>query len=175
MAMKKQLIAAGVATVIGVTGLGAGVAHAATSSEDSDGPMSSLVSAIATKFNLDKTQVQEVFDEQRETMEKEREEKVQTELKQLVTDGKLTQAQADAITAKRTELQAAREANKDSMKDLSSDERKAKMDEQKTALDTWAKEQGISTNYLRYVMGHGPGGHGGPGRGPDQAKSDSDS
>ncbi len=173
--MKKQLLAAGVATVIGVTGLGAGVAHAATSSEENDGPMSSLVSAIATKFNLDKTQVQEVFDAQREAMEKEREEKVQTELKQLVTDGKLTQAQADAITAKRTELETQREANKDSMKDLSSDERKAKMDEQKTALEAWAKEQGISTEYLRYVMGHGPGGHGGPGRGRDQATSDTNS
>lgn len=169
--MKKQLIAASVATVIGVTGLGAGVAHAATSSEENDGPMSSLVGAIATKFNLDKSEVQQVFDEQRETIEKEREEKVQTELKKLVTDGTLTQAQADAITAKRTELEKEREANKDSMKDLSRDERKAKMEERKTALEAWAKEQGISTDYLHYVMGHGRGGHGGPGMGPKQADS----
>lgn len=133
--MKKQLIAASVATVIGVTGLGAGVAHAATSSEENDGPMSSLVGAIATKFNLDKSEVQQVFDEQRETIEKER------------------------------------EANKDSMKDLSRDERKAKMEERKTALEAWAKEQGISTDYLHYVMGHGRGGHGGPGMGPKQADS----
>lgn len=171
--MKKQLIAAGVATAIGLTGLGAGVAQAATASETDSSPMSGLVSALATKFNVDKSEVQEVFDAQRQTMETERETKVQTELKKLVTDGKLTQSQVDAINAKRAEIKSAREANKEAAKDMTRDERKAKMEEQKASLETWAKEQGIDSEYLRYVMGHGPGGHHGPGKGFKMGDSNS--
>jgi hypothetical protein len=41
---------------------------------------------------------------------------------------------------------------------------KTEMDAKRTALEAWAKENGIDTTYLRYVFGGGPGhGHGGPG------------
>jgi hypothetical protein len=163
--MKKQLVAAGVAATIGITGLGVGVANAETASTAKADPMSSLVDKISSKFNLNKTEVQQVFDEQKTAMQAEHEQKVKDEVAKLVTDGKITQAQADAINAKRAELQKEREANKDTFKDKTETERKAEMDKRKTELETWAKEQGISTDYLRYVMGHGPGGprgHGGP-------------
>lgn len=162
--MKKPFVIAGIATTIGLASLGAGVANAATSTSDTDtNPMSSLVDKIATKFNLDKTQVQQVFDEQKTEMDAEREQKAKEDLAQLVTDGKLTQAQSDAITAKRAELDKTREANRDSMKDKTADERKTAMEAERTALEQWAKDNGIDTQYLKYVFGHGPGGHGGPG------------
>jgi len=161
--MKKPLLIAGVVSTIGLAGLGAGVAHAATSTDSSDNPMSSLVDKIATKFNLNKDEVQALFDENRTEMEAKREEQVKSDLADLVKAGTITQTQADAITAKRAELQTQRESNKDSFKDLTADERKAKMEEERTALEAWAKEQGLDTKYLRYVMGHGPGGPGGPG------------
>jgi predicted phage gp36 major capsid-like protein len=175
--MKKPFVIAGLAATIGLAGLGAGVAHAATSSSDSNNPMSSLVDAIATKFNLDKTQVQQVFDEQKTKMDAEREQEVKDELAQLVTDGKLTQAQSDAITAKRAELEKEREANRDSFKDKTAEERKSEMDTKRTELEQWAKDNGIDTQYLKYVFGHGPGGRGGHGPGghnaPDDNTSDS--
>ncbi len=162
--MKKQLITAGIAAAVGVTGL-AGVASvsAATDTSTSTNPMSSLVDAIASKFSLDKSKVQAVFDEQRTKMEAERETEVKADVAQLVKDGKLTQAQADAINAKRAELTKEREANRDANKDLSRSEMKSKMDAKRTELEAWAKEQGIDTQYLRYVVGfgHGPGGPGG--------------
>lgn len=158
--MKKPLLIAGVVSTIGLAGLGAGVAQAATSSDSDKAPMSGLVDAIATKFNLDKTQVQQVVDEQRTQMEAEREEKIKSQLNTLVKDGKITQAQADAITTKRAELHKEREANKDSADDKTAAERKTDREAKKTALETWAKEQGIDSKYLRYVFGHG---HGGPG------------
>lgn len=160
--MKKQLLAAGIATTIGIAGIGAGAASAATSNNSKTDPMSSLVDKLATKFNLNKADVQQVFDEQRTTMEAERETKVKESVAKLVTDGKITQAQADAINAKRAELQKQREASKDSMKDKTKAERKTEMDQRKTELESWAKQQGIDTQYLRYVMGGGHG-HGGPG------------
>lgn len=162
--MKRHLAIAATAATIGIAGLGASVASAATNDNATKtDPMSSLVEKIASKFNLNKTEVQQVFDEQRTAMEAEREQNAKDRLAQLVKDGKLTQAQADAITAKRAELQKEREANKDANKDKTAAERKAEMDKRKTELEAWAKEKGIDTQYLRLVMG-GPGhGHGGPG------------
>ncbi len=164
--MKKQLITAGIAAAVGVTGL-AGIAtvSAATDSSTGSDHMSSLVSAIASKFNLDKTKVQAVFDEQHTKMQAERETQVKADVAQLVKDGKLTQAQADAINAKRAELTKEREANRAADRSASRDQMKTKMDAKRTELETWAKEQGIDTQYLRLVFGggrgHGPGGPGG--------------
>ncbi len=172
--MKKHLVIAATAATIGIAGLGAGVAHAATNSDSttSTSPMSGLVDKLASKFNLNKAEVQQVFDEQKATMNAERETKVKEAVAKLVTDKKITQAQADLINAKRESLEKERETNKDSFTDLTQDERKAKMDEKKTALESWAKDNGIDTQYLRYVMGGGHG-HGGPG-GPRSEKPSTD-
>ncbi|HEY1085749.1 MAG TPA: hypothetical protein VGE34_03435 [Candidatus Saccharimonadales bacterium] len=156
--MKKSLLAAGVVTAIGLTGV-AGAATYAASSTQAD-PMSGLVGAIASKFNLDKSEVQKVFDEQRSQMETERENEIKDELAQLVKDGKLTQAQADKITAKREELKKEREANRTSGEKPSKSDMKKNMEARKTALEKWAKENGIDSQYLRYVFGGGHhGGH----------------
>lgn len=169
--MKKQLAIAGLVAGITTAGIAtAGIASAATdTSSNSTHPMSSLVDAIASKFNLDKSEVQAVFDEQKTKMETEREAKVKEEVAQLVTDGKLTQAQADAINAKRAELQKEREANRDAATSKTRQEMKTEMDAKRTELKQWAKDNGISTEYLRYVMGGpGRGGHGGPGFGGER-------
>lgn len=161
--MKKNLIIASAATAVGLAGLtGAGFAYAATNTANNTNPMDSLVSAVATKFNLNKDEVQKVFDEQHTAMEQERENEIKDELAQAVKDGKLTQAQSDAITAKRAELQKEREANRTSDQSKSRDEMKSAMDTKRTELEAWAKEQGIDTQYLRFVFGHGGRGHGGP-------------
>lgn len=170
--MKKSLITAGVATAVALASVGSmGVAHAATSTSTSD-PMSSLVSAIATKFNLKTADVQAVFDQQRTQMDAQRTAEVKSELAQLVKDGKLTQAQSDAIIAKRTALEQQRESNRTKMQSMTDAERKSAMDSERTALQTWLKDNGISTDYMYLLMG-GPG-HGGPG-GPPPASTSSSS
>lgn len=174
--MKKQLLIAGAMASIGIAGItGIGVANAETSSTNSN-PQTKLVEAIASKFNLNKDEVSKVFDEQRSAMEAERTAKADEALTQLVTDKKLTQAQADAIKAKRTEVQAARDADKPdraARESMTEEERKAEMEKRRSEmqtkrseLETWAKEQGIDTQYLRYVMGGGK--HGGGPSGPRQ-------
>lgn len=164
--MKKQLVAMGIAAAVGVTGLtGFSVANATTDSAASNDPMSGLVDAIATKFNLKEADVQAVFDTQHDAMQAEREASVKVKIAQLVTDGKITQAQADKINEKRAELQAEREAAKDSGK--TREEMKTEMGAKRTELKAWAEENDIEQEYLRYVMGGGHGqarhGHGGPG------------
>ncbi len=165
--MKKVIIASSIAA-LGVTGLAGGAVFATANSTSGTDPMSGLVSAIATKFNLKKDDVQKVFDEQRTQVETQREQEVKDQVAQLVKDGKLTQAQADKINAKRAELVKEREANRTSEQNLTDAQRKTKMEERKTALDTWFKDNNIDSQYVYLLMG----GHGGRG-GPDGGKRDS--
>lgn len=175
MHIKKTLAVAAVTVAVGAaTFVGVGAASAAsTTSNTKTDPMSSLVDALVSKFNLKKADVQAVFDAQKTTMDKQREADAAAEIKQLVTDGKLTQAQADAITVKRAALQKEHDANRSSMNATSDTERKAVIEAEKTALDAWLKEQGISTDYAYLLMGgHGGHGPGGP-RGSSTSSSSS--
>lgn len=173
--MKKAIAAAGVTAAIAVAGVtGLGVANAATQN-NADNPMSSLVSAIAKKFNLKESEVQAVFDENRSQMQTQRETDVKNQITQLVKDGKLTQAQADLITAKRAELQKQREAKRTSTTDTTENDRKTAREAERTALDKWFSDNNIPTEY-RYLVfggGRGHGGHGGPG-GPRGEMRDGD-
>jgi Skp family chaperone for outer membrane proteins len=176
--MKKHLAIIGAVTAISAAGLtGVTIANAANTT-GSTNPMSSLVDAIASKFNLSKTDVQAVFDEQHTKMQADRETEVKAEVAQLVKDGKLTQAQADALNTKRTELQKERDASRATDQNLTDAQRKAKMDERRTALDAWLKDKGIDAQYRYLLMGgrgHGPGGPDGDGPrgGHDQSSSSS--
>lgn len=156
---KSLLVGAGVAT-IGLAGLsGAGIASAATNTSSTNGS-DSLVDKIASTFHLDKSQVQAVFDQNREEHMANMEAKRADALKQAVTDGKITQAQADHITAAWKEIDDLRGTTKPS--DLSSttrDQIKQKMDD----LRDWLKQQNIDMRKLGMMgagRGHGFGGHG---------------
>jgi hypothetical protein len=153
----KSLMLAG-AAAIGLSAMGAGAIHAASSTTSTD-PMSSLVQAIASKFNLSTTDVQAVFDTQKATMDAQRQADQKTRLDQAVTDGKITQAQEDLIVAKQAEEQTFQ----DSLKSMSQTDRDTAMKAHMTALQKWATDNSIPQQYL--MMGHGGpgGGHGGPG------------
>ena len=120
------------AVTLGIVGLGS-FASAQTSTSNS-----SIVDKIATKFGLNKTEVQAVFDAEKSEKQGERRAEAGARLQQLVTDGKITAEQKTKIEAKQAEL-------------------KTKRQEAKTALDTWATENGIDAKYL---IGFGKGGHG---------------
>ncbi len=159
--MKKTLVIAGTATTLALAGVVGFGLHSvsADAAKQSTNPMASLRDAIATKFNLNKDEVQKVIDEQHSKMEADRTEQVKTELSKLVTDKKISQDQMDKILAKRTEMEKTREANHDAMQNKTDSERKTAMEKERADLETWAKSHNIHTEYLRYVMG-GPGGRG---------------
>lgn len=168
--MKRHLAVIGAITAISAAGF-TGVQIASAATDTSTNPMSSLVDAVATKFNLNKSDVQAVFDEQRSQMEADREAEIKEQIAQLVSDGKLTQAQADKINAKRAELKTERDANREANQNLTEEQRATEREEHKTALDTWFKENGIDTQYRYLLMGgHG---HGGPGFGAMKHQSSS--
>jgi hypothetical protein len=161
--MKTPLFAA---AVIATLGMGAFGASRALAAEGGNGlkPMDRLVTAIATKFNLNVDEVQAVFDEEKEAMHEEMQAniavKIGAAVDEAVTAGKLSTEQAAAIKAKQSELQPFLESLKDKTEKERHEAMKAKMDE----IQAWAKEQGIGPEFLRFgfqVMGRG--GHAGPG------------
>lgn len=151
----KPLILAGAVAAIGLTSVGA--IHAASSTTTTN-PMTSLVQAIATKFNLKTTDVQAVFDSQKTEMDAQRTQDYKTSLDQAVKDGKLTQAQEDLLVAK----QAEEKTFMDSLKSMSATDRQTAMQTHMTDLKKWATDNNIPQEYLPMGPG-GRGGHGGPG------------
>lgn len=144
---KKTIATYTLVTVMGIGLLGSSSVFAQTSTTTQN-PMTSLVQRIATKFGLNQADVQAVFDADREAHHAEMKANFEKQLSQYVTDGKITDAQKQLILKKRTELEAAREAKKDSSTNLTPEERKSQMDAERTALETWAKENGIDMQYL---------------------------
>ncbi len=160
LSIRKTLVVAGAASAVGVASLlGANLAVAATDTTSGG----SLVDKIASTFKLNKEEVQKVFDTERSEREAEIKAKVEENLSQAVKDGKITEEQKAKILAKQEELRSEREANKDSFKDLTVAERRAKMKEKRAELDAWTSENNIPDNFLRYVVGGPHGRMGGPG------------
>lgn len=161
--LAKTIVAGTIMGTIGVGSLAtASIVGAETASNMSSDPQSSLIDKIASTFNIDKSKLQTVFDEDREAREAAREKEQAAKLQTLVDNGTITSAQKTVIEKKIAELKSQREANRDTMKDLTDDERKAKMDEERTALETWAKEQSLDLSKLKGILCGGPGAHGGP-------------
>ena len=127
------------------------------SAQDTSG-VNSLVTAIAQKFNLNETDVQAVFNEQREKHHAQMKENLEQKLAQAVTDGKITEAQKQAILTKLSEIHE-NKPNFEEFKNLTQEQRKAKMDEKHTEMETWATQNGLTLDKLHEIIG-GPFGMG---------------
>lgn len=146
--------------IAAVTLLGAGVYGVAQVSAASDqiDPQASLVQKLADKFKLDKAQVQAVFDEEHAAHQAKHEKKLEERLNQAVTDGKLTQAQKDAIVAENKKLKGILEEAKNG----TVEERRAAMEKARTEARTWAEQNNLSPKWLMMGMGAHHKGMGGP-------------
>lgn len=119
-----------------------------------------LVDKIASTFHLNKSDVQKVFDENRQAHEAEHKAQVEKRLQAMVDKGTITSDQKSAIIAKLDELRTQHEQDKGTLKNLTPAERKAKFDKQKSELESWAKDQGLDLSKLKGIF-MGPG-HRGP-------------
>lgn len=150
---KKSLV-----TIVAVSILGIGLfGVSSTFAQSNTAGNTTLIQAIAEKFGLNKTDVQAVFDSEHEKQHAKMQVKIASQLSQYVKDGKITEEQKQLILNKQKELDANRSAKKDSMQNLTPEERKAQMDAKKTELNAWAKENGIDPQYL--MGGFGKKGH----------------
>jgi hypothetical protein len=141
MRIRKPMAISGAIVAAGLSGLvGAQVVNAASDTSGSQG----LVDKIASTFNLNKSDVQKVFDEERQQREANREQKFEDRVNQAVKDGKLSQTLADQLIAKQKELATYR----DSLKDKTPKERRDLMKVKRDELRSWAKQNNISLNLI---------------------------
>ena len=160
MTIKKSLMVAGAVATIGLAGatFGPGLASADTDESSNGNPMSSLVDKIASKFNLNETEVQTVFDEHKDEMQAEHKSRLEDRLSEAVSEGKLTEEQKSKILAKIDELQAEREQNRDAFQSKSREEKREAFTQHREELEAWAEENNIPLEYLHFGgRGHGPG------------------
>lgn len=147
---RKTLITVAAVTALALGGIASmGSVLAATDERKPD----SLVSRLAERFNLKESDVQAVFDEEKQARQADRQQKLEERLNKAVEDGKLTSGQKDKLLAKLDELQAEREE----LRGLSREERKAKLQQKKEELKAWANENDIPEQYLRALGGKGHG------------------
>ncbi len=153
MNIKKSILVAGAVAGVGLAGInGLGVVSAATST-----PQDSIIDRIASKFDLNKDEVEAVFEEYKSEREQERQQNVEERLTQAVEDGKITEEQKAKILAKLEELKSARE----DWKSKTPEERKEAKEELHSSLKQWAEDNGVPLEYLMFQHGHhhGPGMH----------------
>ena len=109
-----------------------------------------IVTKIAQKFNLNISDVQEVFDDERDERRAEMFARFSERLDELVSSGEITSSQKGAILDKHEEMQ-----NKmDELRNLSPEERRDKMQSIHEEFRSWLKDQGFEN------LAIGPFGHG---------------
>lgn len=132
-------------------------ASAATNSSDS------LANKIATKFNINKDEVQKVIDENHEERHAERRAEMQTRLDerltQAVTDGKLTEDQKTKVLGYVKSQETFFESLKDD--NNTEEERKEAITAHREEVKKWAQDNGIDEKYVLFggMRGEHGGGH----------------
>lgn len=145
----KLFIATSGLVLIGGGIFGANLAYAQTAGGQT------LVQRIAQRFNLNQTDVQSVFDQNKQEHLLLRGQNIEQKLTKLVSQGKLTEAQKQLVITKRKELETNLKSEQDRWKNLTPAERKAKRDQVKLDLENWAKQNGIDIKYLMTGVGRG--------------------
>jgi hypothetical protein len=149
---QKIIIPVLVITMAGASVFGAGQALA-QDDQQTDQPHAFIIQKLATKFGLNETDVEAVFKEARVEKQAQMQAKLEDRLSKIVSEGKVTEAQKQAILAKHQELRDKRQAMMDETEKLTPEQRRERLKTEKEELETWAKDNGIE---LRYFFG-GPG------------------
>lgn len=128
--------------------------------ETSTNPHDSLIQRLVARFGLNENEINQVFEEEHEARHAEMAKRMEERLSQAVTDGKLTEEQKQKILAKHEEMKNSREAEMESFKNMTEEERRTAMEKKHTELTTWAKVNDIPMEYLMFkikVMNGMPG------------------
>jgi hypothetical protein len=157
MIVSKKLIAATLLVAAVGSGVVATAASAATSSATGDST-SSLVQKIADTFHLNSADVQKVFDQNKAQRQADHQQKIEDRLTQAVKDGKLTEDQKTKLLTKLQDMQAAREAARQTAKTATKADRRAAMEKQRADFQQWLKDNGITNldSILPNIGGPGP-------------------
>jgi len=127
-----------------------------------------IIEKLIKEFNLDRTKVAKVFEEERQERYAEQKAALEVRLDYAVKDGTITEAQKTAILKKADEVQAKLEEIRN-IDDPT--ERRTAMENLRTEFQTWAEKNGLDQKmylfggFMGGRGGFGSKGHGGFGRG----------
>src|SRR5579871_6549958 len=124
MLSKKIIIPAVIIATVGIVTLGA-ISFA--SAQGGTTPLSGLAQAIAQKFNLNQSDVQNT-------------------ISQYVQQGKITSEQEQAILDEQAKLKS--EYNMQSLKNMTPAQRQQTVQNMKNEITAWAQSQGIDPSYI---------------------------
>jgi uncharacterized membrane protein YhiD involved in acid resistance len=144
---KKLLIVSAVAGLAGMGVISSSV-MAATSSNSNNYPP--LVQKIADTFHLNPSDVQKVFDQNRQDRQDRHEQRLKDRLDQLVKNGTISQDQEDKITAKLKEL-------RQNFKNENRQERMQNRANLRSQLQQWLTDNGISLSPDQLLPNHPAG------------------
>lgn len=119
-----------------------------------------MIQKMVEKFNLNKSEVQNLMSEERVERQAKREADLEASLAKAVAEGKITEAQKAKILAKHEEIQAKR----DSIRLLDRDEKRTEMQALRTEMQNLLKAEGIDDSVMPAPQGP-RGGMGGRGQG----------
>ena len=126
-------------------------------------PQDSLIQRLVTKFGLNESEVEQVFEEEHEARHTEMSKRMEDRLSTAVNDGKLTADQKQKILAKHEEMKANRDQTMESFKNMTQEQRQTAMETKREELETWAEENDIPEEYfmMKMMKGGMRGGRGG--------------
>ncbi len=139
---KSKFLAALVIGTLSVASVGGVVSATSRNSEDD------IAQRLATKFNLNKDDVSAELNSYRQERDAAKEskmkQKLEESLQKKVDEGKLTSEQKSALISKLEELRQKQKESRENSTDISEEDRKTEREAEKSELDAWAEEQGIS-------------------------------
>ncbi|MEA2007053.1 MAG: hypothetical protein U9O20_02745 [Patescibacteria group bacterium] len=101
----------------------------------------SLIQRFIEKFDLNKDDIEGVFENHRNQMQEKRNQRHEEHLSELVSDGKLTEDQKIVLIAKR-------EQDCEEFQNMTREERQAERQAHREEMDQWFEEQGIDHDVL---------------------------
>lgn len=145
---KKTMITVAAVSVLSGGLVMATNAFAQTTANGQNG-VPSLVQEIANKFHLNTSDVQAVFTQHKQEMMQKNEQNYESYLQNLVTTGKITEAQKQLILSKHNELLSQMKNNLKNFKSMTPAERRAQIQSTMQDLKNWATQNNIPLEYLR--------------------------
>lgn len=138
--------------LLGVILVGGGLFGASQVLAQTNNNHPSFIEQLAQKLGIEQSTVQRAVDEIKQDNKSQVQTRFNDTLDQAVKDGEITEAQKQLILQKRQELQN----TKANFKDMTPEQRRQAMQNQKQQLDDWAKQNNID---LKYLFGSGSFGH----------------
>lgn len=139
-----------IAGFLGALMIGSGVFGVNHVAAQTNAPKTSFIRELAHKLGIDQSRVQSAVDEITKERKSSMEKRFDQILDQALKDGKITEAQKQLILQKRQELQNL----KSDFKNITSEQRREAMKNQRQALEDWAKQNNIDLKFVLGAHGH---------------------